>query len=373
MPDPISMFYDAAIGEASWESAIGAAARDVGASVLMLGVGDPRNPQNLEMWTRGWDLSRVTEAGYLAQDAWSPDINPGVAAGLIMPVGRSRHVLEMVPEETLARSHFLQATTLDSRKPNQRIYVPMRAPDLLSGGFIEKGAGRDFGMDEVARIDRVIPHLGRALRLRAQIDRQRSVARNLSGVLEDLAYAVMLLDRDGEVVLTNARLEALRQRGDGIAVIRRRPDLGAAANAAVAAALAVVDLGSNSFPSVTGLPIPRRSGLPPYLARLYPGIGFASMAGAGAVRVAVLIDDPLDPAVLPDPALLSAMFGLPPAEAAVARLVPGHLARRAIAEHLGVTENTAKTHLAMIREKLGARTTAEMVRILTRTTFVPPR
>jgi DNA-binding CsgD family transcriptional regulator/PAS domain-containing protein len=373
MPDPISMLYDAAIGEEEWQRAVEAVGDDIGAGIILLGVGDPHRPEELEMWVTGGDMTPLSAAGYSLGDVWDPDINPGVAAGMVMPVGRSMHVREIVPDDVFAGSHFLQSTMGALGVTNHRLYVPLREPNMLAGGYMAKAPHKDFAADDVPCLDDVVPHLGRALRLRAQLDRHRSTVRTLGGLLEELAYGVMLLDRNGEIVLMNARCEAFRTRADGIAVLRRRPDLGPAANGAVAAALDVVDLGRGSFPSATGVPIPRSSGLPPYLARIYPGIGFASLAGAGGVRVAVLIDDPLDPAVLPDTALLSAMFGLTPAEAAVARLVPSHLARRAMAEQLGLSENTVKTHLATIRDKLGARTTAEMVRILTRATLAPPR
>jgi DNA-binding CsgD family transcriptional regulator len=123
---------------------------------------------------------------------------------------------------------------------------------------------------------------------------------------------------------------------------------------------------------VQGVPIPRRHGLPPYLARIHPGVGFASLGGMGKVAVAVLIEDPLEPEALPDAGLLRGLFGLSAAEAAVARLAPGVGSRRAIAERLGLSENTVKTHLSSIREKVGAGSAAEMTRILVRATLFPP-
>jgi DNA-binding CsgD family transcriptional regulator len=102
------------------------------------------------------------------------------------------------------------------------------------------------------------------------------------------------------------------------------------------------------------------------MARIYPAIGFATIRGAGAARVAVLIDDPADPDQAPDPVLLSSLFGLSEAEIAVARLVPVLPSRSAIAEAIGLSENTVKTHLSSIRDKVGARSTADLTRILVR-------
>jgi DNA-binding CsgD family transcriptional regulator len=117
---------------------------------------------------------------------------------------------------------------------------------------------------------------------------------------------------------------------------------------------------------VQGVPIPRPSGKPPLLARVFPGAGLASLDGCGAVRVAIVIDDPLDPAALPDVALLRSQFGLTPAEAAVARLLAVTPVRTVLARELGLSENTVKTHLAAIRAKLAVRTSAEAAQIVSR-------
>ena len=373
MSDPLSTLYDAALGESDWDSAVAAIARECGANTLVLGLGNPRQPEELEMWNYGWDMTSLFEGGYALADVWNPTINPGVAAGMVMPVGRSMHAREMIPDDTFDNSHFLQSTVVKNGVHQNRLFVPLREPDLLSGGFFAKAGGKDFHGAEIALIDRAIPHVGRALRLREQLNRHRSSERNLSALLEALSYGVMLLDQSGRVVLVNSRCEMLLQRDDGISIVRGRAKLGAKVEAAIATALSVVDLGNDQFPMVQGVPVSRPSSLPPYLVRIYPGIGFASLGGAGTVRVALLIDDPLDPNVFPEPLLLRSLFGLSKAEIVVAQLVPRVSSRRAIAEVLGLSENTVKTHLASIRAKVGASSTSELAQILIRTTLGPPR
>jgi DNA-binding NarL/FixJ family response regulator len=54
---------------------------------------------------------------------------------------------------------------------------------------------------------------------------------------------------------------------------------------------------------------------------------------------------------------------LSPKQLAVLRLLAQGLERKAIAEHMGIGEETVKTHLAEVRRRLGARTSAEAVAI----------
>jgi DNA-binding CsgD family transcriptional regulator len=60
----------------------------------------------------------------------------------------------------------------------------------------------------------------------------------------------------------------------------------------------------------------------------------------------------------------AAVFGLSPAQAKVAVLVAEGLSLPEIAERMGVTANTARTHLERIYEKVGVRTQPALVRVL---------
>ena len=112
--------------------------------------------------------------------------------------------------------------------------------------------------------------------------------------------------------------------------------------------------------------VPRRSGFAAYLLEVFPAIGAAGLPGTARAGAIVVIRDPVAAPVLADSDALVSAFGLTPAEARVARLAPLAESKRAVAERLGLSENTVKTHLAAIRGKLGVRNMTELAQVIDR-------
>jgi DNA-binding NarL/FixJ family response regulator len=108
------------------------------------------------------------------------------------------------------------------------------------------------------------------------------------------------------------------------------------------------------------------------MLRVFPAIGARQLAGAASACATITIHDPAAPAALPEPAQLRDAFGLSPAEAAVARLVPLAESKRVMADRLGVSENTVKTHLSSVRSKLGAHNLTDLARMVQAAGAVSP-
>jgi DNA-binding CsgD family transcriptional regulator len=86
-------------------------------------------------------------------------------------------------------------------------------------------------------------------------------------------------------------------------------------------------------------------------------------AGVGQRFYAILISDHRK-APVPDVALLKAQFGLTAAQSALAvEIVQGHTLK-ACAQRLGISQNTARTHLSRIFEKTDTKRQAELVRLI---------
>ena len=62
--------------------------------------------------------------------------------------------------------------------------------------------------------------------------------------------------------------------------------------------------------------------------------------------------------------MIAASFGVTPAEARVAALVATAAPTREIADRLGLSENTVKTHLKAVFLKTGARNRADLMRLM---------
>ena len=364
MIDVVSRLYDAAAGEDDWSDVLDGFREEVRADTLFLGVGDPRTPNTLEYWSVGWHAMAMVDAGYQVEDSWDPSINPAISAGMIMPIERSLDHRQIIPEETSLASDFIRQTVYKNGFSGNRLYVPMRDASVLSGGFISKRGHREFDAGEVARLDHLLPHLGRAMRLRHQLARQKQVELGLSGLLDTLDKAVFLIDRDLIVLFQNGLAEDMARRGEGLSVKRGRLSLGQG-TPALLQALADIESDALQAGSAPVIPVPTALDAQTLVARVHPGIGFAGLSRASRVAAAIILEVPRE-AAMPEPAALQRAYGLTPAEAAVARLVPRAGTRRAIAETMGLSDNTVKTHLASIRAKTGARNQVELAQMLQR-------
>jgi DNA-binding CsgD family transcriptional regulator len=83
----------------------------------------------------------------------------------------------------------------------------------------------------------------------------------------------------------------------------------------------------------------------------------------GAARAIVYVTDPAETLSL-DRAVLRQLFGLTPAEAALADLLCGGERLADAASALGITQNTARAQLKSVFQKTGATRQAELVKLL---------
>jgi DNA-binding CsgD family transcriptional regulator/PAS domain-containing protein len=366
--DPIPLLYDAAVGEASWDDAVSAVSDALGGATFILGVGDPRAPATLEYWSRGYDKLDLLDAGYNEFDLWDPAMNPDIGAGLVMPPGRSFDSRQFVPEQAMIDSPLMQATVVKQGFKKHHVFVPMRDSDLLAGGFLAK-PGREIEAEEARDLDRLVPHIGRALRLRNEVGRHRGIETSLQRALESLAVGVVVVDAALRILFVNPLAETIFIAGDGLTATRGQLTVAKPAREIVLAAVRGSFSRSGFLPG-SAIPLQRPSGRTPYMLRIFPAIGTGQIAVSACATITV--HDPAAPAALPEPTQLRDAYGLTPAEAAVASLVPLAESKRAMAGRLGVSENTVKTHLSSVRSKLGAHNLTELARMVQAAGAVSP-
>jgi DNA-binding CsgD family transcriptional regulator/PAS domain-containing protein len=366
LPDPIPHFYDAAIGEASWDEALAALTARLGGASIMLGFGCPKKPSISAYWIRNFSTGPLAEAGYLESDIANPQHNPDIRAALTMPVGRTMDSRNFISEEEMQRTPFLQAAMLTQDISTHHLFVAVRDAELVSGGFAAHRGGRELGASSVRELDRVLPHIARALRLRGQVARCQTLQASLLCALECLSEGVVIVDPGLRVLYANTAAEDIFAARDGLR--QDRGCLRTTRDPQVRLTERVRACQSPGSADATGGPIavPRRSGLAAYLLEVFPAIGAAGLPGSTAAGAILVIRDPVAAPVLADPDALVSAFGLTPAEARVARLAPLAESKRAVAERLGLSENTVKTHLAAIRGKLGVRNMTEVAQVIDR-------
>jgi DNA-binding CsgD family transcriptional regulator/PAS domain-containing protein len=234
--------------------------------------------------------------------------------------------------------------------------------DLLALG--RRRRDPDFEPGELALFAALIPHFARALRTRREFQRLTAERDSLAAALDRVPRGIILTGPDGTIRHANRAAE--RMLGDGGAVTTRRGRLVARRSADTARIEALVSAAS---------------------ATAIGRAGVASDAVAlpmeGSTVAAALVAEPLAPQhaedlggvgagallFLSDPAAsrrasvsrLAAVYGLTPAEAALAAEVAGGSGLGAAAAVLRISANTAKTQLKAVFGKVGVGRQAELV------------
>jgi DNA-binding CsgD family transcriptional regulator len=238
-------------------------------------------------------------------------------------------------------------------------------------GFSLSVEGADRAEQHRRRLQRLTPHLSRALDASLRLAPLADGSRQLARVLQLMPSAALLLDNRQRIVHVNPAAELLLRAGDGLtsssngglylsAVL---PDERLALARSLAQAQRVAD-GSGDLLGEP-LRVTRLSGAGPLLVVPVPlpPPAFSLWELTDTARLLVLVIDP-GARNLAAATVLQAAFGLTPAEARVATLIGSGLSGPQAAQMLGVSPATVKTHLARCFEKLGVRSQVELARML---------
>jgi DNA-binding CsgD family transcriptional regulator len=211
------------------------------------------------------------------------------------------------------------------------------------GGF-DGGAG--------TILSTLMPHLRRALELHLQFGQLRSNVLGLETALDSLEHAVFGLSREGRIILSNRRAEAILQAGDAIRLSNgiltsifpeQNRHLQAALTEAVAAGA-----GMGISPG-TSLLLDRKSRESSLRITVTPFI--SPLPGSSAQLAALVFVS--DSASRPQPT-----------EARIAdRLLEG-MDIRELGSQLGLTVETARFHVKRILSKTGTRRQTELMRMM---------
>ncbi len=215
----------------------------------------------------------------------------------------------------------------------------------------------------------VLSHLTRSMMIQREVAAMGSANAMLAAVMHQAPTGLVVFDGNGRPVLINQKAAAIFAAGDGLALVNgelraESPVAQTQLNLALSA-MRQVALG-RPVPAPPTVLVARRASAQPYrvsysaLSPLVQGGGFPH----GSSVVAVIHDErrASGPTV---PALLRVTYGLTRAEVCLceALLAGQSLAEAAIA--LGVSRNTAKTHLARVFDKTGVRSQMALLRLLT--------
>jgi DNA-binding CsgD family transcriptional regulator len=212
----------------------------------------------------------------------------------------------------------------------------------------------------------LVSHFSRALTVQcrlAEADLQRAAALE---AIDRLGVGTVFMNAQGQVVFANHEADAALTKSDGLHVLDGELVAASAEDATrLRDAVREAALAGEQRQEQAGraFSLSRPSGLPPWRVLVAPLRDTQLRVGPGQADAVVFITDPT--AVrLPSAELIAQSFGLTPAEARVAALLARGSGIPAVAEVLGVSTNTVRTHAARVFEKTGTERQAELVAVL---------
>jgi DNA-binding CsgD family transcriptional regulator len=300
---------------------------------------------------------------YLSQYA---PIDPAPQAFARLPVGSASTTLRILGDED-HRSRFVT-----------EFYYPLGLVETLGGNLISDNArsaliginrGPDrppFSDDEIADLERLMPHLTRALQLRRAVVRLEAKAAGLQTAIDRLAAGVLLLDSAGTGVFANRAMQEIASRGDGLSLDRAGRPLAASheGRSGLGALLERVRSGAREGTMM----IPRKVAGDPYSVLVVPSptpLAEGVWDRSPRATTLIFVHDPEGRIVNADD-VLRASLGLTPGAAKLVAALAGNDDLKSFAEREGVTIHTARYHLRTALARTGTRTQADLVRLAVR-------
>ncbi len=228
-----------------------------------------------------------------------------------------------------------------------------------------------WSSSQIAMVAGMLPHIRQYVRVRSALAEARALGASVIELLDNTLLGVIQLDGGGRIVEANDRAWELLRHDDGLTdeggeLRASWPEDNARLQELLARALP--RLGG---PGASGSMAVRRRSWSPGLA-LHVKPATVREVDYRSLRVAalVLVVDPVSRAQF-EPALVEAVLGLTPAEAAIAVLLAEGRTLRQIAATTGREYSTIQTHLRHIFAKLGCSRQLEVVQAVAALSNLP--
>lgn len=247
--------------------------------------------------------------------------------------------------------------------------VPLReGPVMGLVSLMRKIGAPSFSDADLAFLSRFMPHLRRAVLVQRRLQGVEFERAAASEALDRSPTGVTILDEAGEVVLLNAAAEEMLAEGDGLRMVR-----GALSAASEPEAATLRGLVARACTPPRGLAdvddaflrIPRPSGRRPYVLMIAPVRPDRLAAMRHRPAAIVCVSDPERVPVGVQP-ILRRLYGLTPSEAEVTERLLRGLSLDEIGDELRTSIHTTRTHVKRVLSKTGARSQADLVRLLLR-------
>jgi DNA-binding CsgD family transcriptional regulator len=357
----IADIYDAAIDPMLWQQVLGRICSYVGGNAAVLFWHDTatQNAQALYLFNDNPDYTRLYFEKYVPMDPFFP-ASSFVEAGVIH---RSN---DIVPQAELEQTRFYKEWI----KPQG--IVDAIAVNLEKGvtrsSFLVIRTDATYGpADEpmYVRTAALIPHLQRAVAIGRLFDRAKTTGQALAESFDHVEAAVFLVGADGAISFVNdpgkkMLVEATLMRKDGDALHAVVPDTDRILHDIFAAAKR-----GDASVGVRGVAVPLAASPDPWFAHVLPlTSGRRQQAGHALTAVAAVFIRRTAPNAPPPLEAITRRCNLSPSEIRVLAAVAKVHGVRELADFLGISQATVKTHLHNLFRKTGTRRQSELIKLV---------
>ena len=357
----LGSLYDAASDPSLWESFLQQLTQSVRAQSADMLMHDMR--QQSHTISRSWRIDpeniRLYNEHYGSKDVW-------LTKGFDAPLGWTGISEELCTLDEFSKSEFYNDFLLPLGNVRHAMFGIIEKGEFNFGNvaLLRPPSEEPFGSDELQLLQFLIPHIQRAFHLHFQISDLKSRNKSLQTAFDMTPTAMVLLGSTGEIVAMNQAASRLAFVNDGLLATRnglRAERVGESAQLQILIAQAIATSTGKGFSSAGGLLISRRSGVS--LQVLVTPVRNVLFDTTRSVCAIAFINDPAQQ-IRPGRDVLKMLFGLTPAECRVTLLLADGRAPTWIADSLGVSANTIKSHLASIYSKTDTSRQSQLARLL---------
>ena len=274
---------------------------------------------------------------------------------------KATHCRQFVSDETLRASEmYKQVLGPSNVEYSMSVTIPVEDGLMAILSVMRGPQLRPFIGDECTDFGRFAPHVTRAVSMHGTFRRCREELATVKALLDGVPLGLMVVD-DDELKVANRAARAMLDEGDALRLRNGRLS-GATGSSDGELRAAVREALNDSDKSIgVSLAIDHAEPVRALVRRLHPQS--AQMVGVARDAVALYVTDPRKPVETPEE-ILQRLFGLTPREAAVLRILAKGEDLQSAATQLGISIQTARTHLKHIMETTGASRQAELVRMV---------
>ncbi len=358
----IADIYDAAIEPALWRQALASIVNYVGghSGVLFWHDAVSESAQALHLFNDDPTYTRLYFEKYLP-------MNPVFPAATFMAEGAVHTTTDFISQEELEQTRFYKEWI-----------APQGIADSLAVN-LEKGTTRSsllnvrmdaalgFENDEArSRMAVLVPHLQRAVAIGRLFDQSKATERALTTTLDHVESAVFLVGSDGAITFANEPAKAML--GQATLVRAAANSLHAVAGDADRMLRDIFTAAANGDASVgvRGVAVPLTSSSEErWFAHVLPlTSGRRQQAGEAAHAVAAVFIRNSAPNTPPPLEAIAKLYRLTASEIRILDAVLRVNGVKAMADALGLSQATVKTHLQNVFRKTGTKRQSDLVKLV---------